>query len=309
MSSVPHPSHRVHEVRPGFSRGARARPDPAEVTRGLQVTDEVIDGPHGPVPLRRYRLSEGSRPVAPFVWAHGGGFSVGDLEMPESHAFAAAIARSGREVVAVDYRLVPFTKSVLLARDRPLPGVRHPVPMDDVATALEHVAAGATDGRAVLGEPARAPALGAAASLRAVREGLVAPDRLVFVYGLFHPRLPPASADVRAKTRGRFVFTPAMISRVSHNYAGSLAKLADPYAFAGGHDLAGLPPTLLVDAEHDSLRASGEAFGAELARAGVSVRRFVVARSSHAFLNRPLSLDFAVGVRTITAWLDATDEP
>jgi acetyl esterase/lipase len=53
------------------------------------------------------------------VWAHGGGFAAGDLDMPEAHAVATALAARGIAVVSVDYRLVG-------------PGCRYPAPSDDV---------------------------------------------------------------------------------------------------------------------------------------------------------------------------------
>lgn len=44
--------------------------------------------------------------------------------------------------------------------------------------------------------------------------------------------------------------------------------MADPFAFPGGHDLSGMPPTLVLDADRDSLRASGERFATELPTVG-----------------------------------------
>ncbi|WP_394554092.1 alpha/beta hydrolase [Agromyces sp. MMS24-JH15] len=43
---------------------------------------------------------------AGLVWAHGGGFVHGDLDMPEAHWVARAFAARGVAVVSIDYRLV-----------------------------------------------------------------------------------------------------------------------------------------------------------------------------------------------------------
>ncbi|WP_166788886.1 alpha/beta hydrolase [Cryobacterium sp. TMT4-31] len=85
-------------------------------------------------------------------------------------------------------------------------------------------------------------------------------------------------------------------------YAGSRAALADPYAFPGGHSLPDFPPALLIDADSDSMRASGEQFAKELASARVPVEYHVLTDAAHAFLNRPKSPDFAAGIRLIVDW-------
>ena len=61
----------------------------------------------------------------------------------------------------------------------------------------------------------------------------------------------------------------------------------------------GLCPTLLVNAEYDDLRSSGEAFAAALATAGVDVRQVLARGMLHGFLN--LSADIEpVGRRCST---------
>ncbi|HLT66261.1 MAG TPA: alpha/beta hydrolase fold domain-containing protein [Microbacterium sp.] len=50
---------------------------------------------------------------------------------------------------------------------------------------------------------------------------------------------------------------------------------------------AAAAPDLVLDADRDSLRVSGEAFARELAAAGVVMRYVVVPDTSHGFLDRP----------------------
>ena len=61
---------------------------------------------------------------------------------------------------------------------------------------------------------------------------------------------------------------------------------AEHYAFpALSSDLSGFPRTLIVNDEYDTLRASGEAFGEQLAAAGVDVRVVLVPGVLHGHLN------------------------
>ena len=96
---------------------------------------------------------------------------------------------------------------------------------------------------------------------------------------------------------------------MNRNYAGRPEALADATAFPGGHDLSGFPPSLLVDADRDSLRASGGAFAAELHSFNVPVDYEIVAEAPHGFLNRPGSGYFATGMATISRWLARTPHP
>src|SRR5688500_745801 len=96
----------------GRRRGA-AEVDKADVAGDpVGAGDAVVQGPHGPIPVRRYTpaaeaVLNRSVPVrsAPIVWVHGGAFVKGDLDLPETHEVALALARAGFTVITVDYRL------------------------------------------------------------------------------------------------------------------------------------------------------------------------------------------------------------
>jgi acetyl esterase/lipase len=100
--------------------------------------------------------------------------------------------------------------------------------------------------------------------------------------------LPPAPAalealmaDVPALLR----FSPEQRSFITRNYLGGPESAADGYAMPANAVLEGLCPVLVLNAEYDDLRVSGEAFAAELARAGVDVRQVLARGMLHGFLN------------------------
>src|SRR5215217_496896 len=67
-------------------------------------------------------------------------------------------------------------------------------------------------------------------------------------------------------------FLPEDTSFISGNYLGGLLSRADGYAMPGLAVLDGLCPVLVLDAEFDDLRPSGEALTAQLAAASVDVQ-------------------------------------
>ncbi len=72
----------------------------------LTILDSAVDGPHGPVPFRSYQRADATRRAdVGLVWIHGGGFQVGDLDVPEADWVSRCLASAGVSVVSVDYRL------------------------------------------------------------------------------------------------------------------------------------------------------------------------------------------------------------
>ena len=59
----------------------------------LNMEDAEVRGRHGVVPVRIYPPPGGAAEnAAPLVWAHGGAFAWGDLDMAEAHEVARGIA-------------------------------------------------------------------------------------------------------------------------------------------------------------------------------------------------------------------------
>jgi acetyl esterase len=251
----------------------------------VATRDDVAPGPHGPVPVRIYTPDSPSG--AGLVWAHGGGFIGGDLDMREADWTAREIvARAGAIVVSVDYRLA-------------VGGVCYPVPHDDVVAAV----AWTRDGAAALDiDPARISiggasaggnlTAGAALKLRD-RDGWV-PASLLLAYPALHAAVPAPSSELAA-TLAELppLFRPQAGAGhpLSENYLGGPLSKADGYSFPAHGVLEGLCPTVVINAEYDNLRASGEAFTAALAVAGVDVRQVTVRGLLHGFLNQPAELE------------------
>ncbi|MDR6170763.1 alpha/beta hydrolase [Curtobacterium sp. SORGH_AS_0776] len=258
----------------------------------------TVDGPHGPVPVRRYAARRGTTSATTVVWLHGGGFFRGSLDLPEAQVVASTLADRGLDVVTVGYRLAPLPGLPVVGGRGPRGRRRHPVPNDEVRAVLE-VVRGETDGPVLLGG-ASAGACLAAAVTRTLPDA-ARPDGLVLAYGFFHARTPRDAAVLRS-VRGhrRLTHHPALLDRANWNHLGRAGDTAT--AFPGGEDLSGFPRTLMVDAEHDTMRASGDRFADELRSAGVAVDRHVLPAARHAFLNRPGSPDSDRALDLVTAW-------
>ena len=271
--------------------------DPARVASKIADASEVT------IPVRYYEPAAGVGPASgpTLLWLHGGGFFRGSLEQPEAHDVAGALAQQGVRVATVGYRLAPPPGLGWVRSRTGRARGRFPLPLDDVLTAYRDVSARSPDG-VVLGGASAGACLAAAATLRAVDEGL-RPAGAVFVYGFFHSEHPRAR-DPRQRSRRhrRITQAPWALDVINRNYAGSRASLHDRLAFPGGHALGDFPRTLVVNAEHDNMRASGDLFAAELGATGVDLEHHVLPGTRHAFLNRPALDEFATTISMISAW-------
>jgi acetyl esterase/lipase len=244
----------------------------------VATRDLSVAGPHGPVPVRVYGDEGGpDRPL--LVWIHGGGFMFGDLDMPEADWTAREVcARTGAVVVSIDYRLA-------------VGGVHHPVPLDDCVAAARWVRDHASElgvdpARITLGGGSAGGNLSVATTLRLRDEDGWQPAALLPVYPVLHPELPAPSPEVAVlldEVPPALRFTPEGTAGMNANYLGGQA--ADGYSFPALAELAGLAPTLLVTAEYDDLRTTGEAFVAQLREAGVDVEHVQADGMLHGFLN------------------------
>jgi acetyl esterase len=261
--------------------------EPVTGPPSVDIRDDAAPGPHGPVPVRIYTpaVEGGTRPC--LVWAHGGGFIGGDLDMREADWTAREVcARAGAVVVSVDYRLA-------------VDGVCYPVPHDDTVAAVCWVRDSAAElgidaERISIGGASAGANLTAGAALKLRDREAWVPAALVLVYGAFHALTPPPGPSLAA----RLAELPPLFRQregesnpLNENYVGGPLTSADGYAFPAGAVLSGLCPTLLLNAEYDHLRASGEAFTAALALAGVNVRQVTVRGLLHGFLNQPAELE------------------
>jgi acetyl esterase/lipase len=248
-------------------------PPPVVATRDL-----TVDGPHGSVPVRVYGETDGAdRPA--LLWLHGGAFMFGDLDMPEADWTAREVCvRTGAVVVSVDYRLA-------------VGGVHHPVPLDDCVAATRWLRDNAAElgidpARIALGGGSAGGNLATATALRLRDEDGWQPAALIPVYPVLHPALPapsPVVAALLADVPPALRFTPEGTAGLNANYLGG--QPADGYSFPALADLTGLAPTLLITAEYDDLRTSGEAFVELLRAARVDVRHVQADGMLHGFLN------------------------
>jgi acetyl esterase len=216
------------------------------------------------------------------VWLHGGGFIGGDLDMREGDWTAREVcARAGAVVVSVEYRLAVGGCATRYRTTTPSP----------LTWVRDHAGDFAIDpARITIGGASAGGNLTAGAALKLRDRDGWAPGALVLVYPALHARVPPASpslAAALAELPPVFREPPGEGSRRSENYLGGPLSSADRYAFPVGAVLDGLGPTIVINAEYDRLRASGEAFTAAAAVAGVEVRQVMIRGMLHGFLNLP----------------------
>ena len=229
-------------------RAARRAPGP----RLESVADAAGPGP----PTRHYRPVDEPRPL--LVYLHGGMWVLGDLDTHDRLCRRIA-AGAGVEVLAVDYRRAP----------------EHPWPaaVDDAVAVVRHVALrtarGARRGGTVAIAGDSAGGCIAALAALALRDddeaGLLAAQLLVCP----NTDLTGAHASFAEKGTG-FGLEAGDVREAAALWVPDAARHGDgTVSPLHARDLSGLPPAVVVTAEHDPLRDEGAAYAARLAAAGV----------------------------------------
>jgi acetyl esterase len=226
------------------------------------VTDSPVPTPNGGIVGTRILAVENPRGV--LVYYHGGGWVIGAID--EFDTLGRHLAtRTNCTVVLVDYRLAPEH--------------RYPTAADDAWTVLQWVEsrraelAGADAPLIVAGDSAGGN-LGAIVAQKARDAGGPAIALQVLVYPVTDCDLDNAS--YRDPANQLMVSRDAMIWFWDH-YATPEERLNPDASPLRAADLSGLPPAVVLTAEHDPLRDEGEAYAEKLRAAGVKVesRRFL----------------------------------
>jgi acetyl esterase len=232
---------------------------------GASLSDRVIPGPGGDLPVRIYTPREGPA-RAVIVYFHGGGFVFGDLRMGDWLCSNVAV-NVGAVVVSVDYRLAPVHK--------------FPAAVEDCYAAVRWAAdleAGVVLG--VMGESAGAN-LAAVICLLARDDGGPAIRHQALLY-------PPVDLTGEQGDLPDAAFLTAAERRLYLRcYLGD-ADPSDPrLSPILAKDHAGLPPALLQVGSQDPLRVGARRYADVLRAAGVPVRFTEYVRMPHGFLNFP----------------------
>jgi acetyl esterase len=272
---------------------------------GVTRADALVPTPDGDLAVRIYRpATVASGPGLPVVVAfHGGGWVFGDLGTAE-WLFSEVAARVQALVVAVNYRLAPEHQAPAAHRDA----------LRATAWAAEHAAelGGRADRLAVLGESSGAT-LAAAASLAARDSG----GPRIVCQALLYPitDLTLSSPSV-AELPDQPILRSADLRAYVDLYLGPDGDPTDPYLSPLlARDHCGLPPALILTADHDPLRDDGRRYAGRLTRSGVPVQHIEYADSPHGFFSFPnicpaatLALDALTDNLRRALWLSEEDE-
>jgi acetyl esterase len=245
---------------------AGSGPDMAE------VRDFTIPGRTHGINARLYR-PHGDQPGT-VVYLHGGGWVIGCLDDFDLTARVLA-DRSKRSVVMPDYRLAP---------EQPFPAA-----LEDCEDCVLWVAQSRPKGEpiAIAGDSAGANlATVTAASLR----GRVNLAMQLLAYPVTDCNFDTPSylseSDGMSFTRDDMRWFFNHYAPPGLHSDPRISPLRNP-------DLSGLPPTLIITAEHDILRDEGEAYADRLRAAGVVVEFRCYRGVTHGFLRHYNHLDVA----------------
>ena len=224
---------------------------------------------HGPVPVALYR-PVGSDSVAPpvVVHFHGGAFVMRYPEMDDWWCRYLA-ATAGVAVANVDWSVAPQARYPQGQEEG------HDVALVLATRGADH---GVDGGRLVVSGFSAGGQVAASVCLQARDHGTFAP--VLQVLGV--PALDLAT-DVPGDAPG--MIDPAVRRLVRRTYFRDAARRREPYASPLlADDLAGLPPTVVLTAERDALRADGDRYAQRLREAGVEVVHDVTPGVDHYFL-------------------------
>jgi acetyl esterase len=241
---------------------------PVEVA---SIEDRSVDTDAGAVRVRVFTpKADNLRPI--MMYFHGGGYVKGGVV--ETDAFCRSLARTtGNVVVSVDYRLAP----------------EHPYPaaLDDAYNcslwAYENAGAlgGTKDSFSVCGESAGGN-LAAVICLLTRSGAEIDISRQILLQPVVDFTISFPSIDMPAS---ECLVPREDLAWYYEEYYGTEADRRDfTVSPIFADDLSGLPPALIITAEHDTLRDEGKAYADRLESSGVSTRYSCYSGMVHGFL-------------------------
>jgi acetyl esterase len=239
------------------------------------VTDRIIaGGPTGEIALRVVRPGGAGGTLPLLLHLHGGGWILGDRYTHD---------RMTRELAAAAAAVVIFVDYL------PAPEAQYPVQIEQAYAALEWAVRHAAE----LGvDPARTGVVGdSVGGNMATVLALMAKQRggpAIATQVLFYP---VTDADFHTWTYDRYSQGPWLSRQAMcwfwDAYLPDVTRRSEPTAAplrAPDDQLAGMPPTLIVNGEHDVLRDEGEAYARRLIQLGVPVTQVRYAATIHDFM-------------------------
>lgn len=270
------PAHAPGPLDPVAMRaGDEAHVPPLDERLPLHAVDDVTARTAaGDIPVRVYTPAEADS-YGVLVYFHGGAFFLGSLDTHD-HVARSLAKETGLKVLSVGYRLAPEAA--------------FPAGLDDcyavVRWAAEEGESLAWDGTtlAVAGDSSGGT-FAAAVAARAHDDGFQGITHQI----LYYPSLDldfdvDRYASLRENAVGYGMET-AGLKPFNAFYLDSGADPADPLVSPVRRtDLSGLPPALVVTAEHDPLRDEGELYGRRLREAGVDATVSRYEGAGHGFV-------------------------
>ena len=231
--------------------------NPLESTSHMDII--IPGGPTGHVSIRIIRPIEHPEPLPIVMYYHGGGWVSGDKNTHDKLIRQLAY-KTEAAVVFVEYSLAP--------------GAKYPTAIEEAYYALKFIADNgkqlnlASSRIAVAGDSAGGNMAAVMTLLAKQRGG----PRIVYQV-LFYP-VTDASFDTPSygKYASGYQLDRETMERIWDSYLPDKGARKDPLASplqASVALLKGLPPALVITAEHDVLRDEGEAYARKLAEAGV----------------------------------------
>lgn len=270
------PAHAPGPLDPVAMRaGDEAHVPPLDERLPLHAVDDITARTaSGEVPVRIYTPAEADS-YGVLVYLHGGAFFLGSLDTHD-HVARSLAKETGLKVVSVGYRLAPEAA--------------FPAGLDDCYAVVRWVAEEgeslAWDGTTLaLAGDSSGGTFVAAVAARAHDDGF----RRITHQILYYPSLDldfdvDRYASLRENAVGYGMET-AGLKPFNAFYLDSGADPADPLVSPlKRSDLSGLPPALVVTAEHDPLRDEGELYGRRLREAGVDATVSRYEGAGHGFV-------------------------
>ena len=247
-----------------------------------EVTDKTISSSKAEkIDIRIIRPKAKNEKLSAIIYAHGGGWIMGDKE-----AYDMLIKRLANEAECC----------VIFADYKKSPEHTYPSALNEICGVLEYVTKYPDEfnidiNKIALAGDSAGGNLAAAVCMKARDTGDFSPARQILIYPALYNCYTEDSPYESVRTNGTgYLLTSVKMEDYVKLYARTEEdRLAPYFAPLLAEDFSGLPDTLILTAEFDPLRDEGEDYGRKLREAGCRVRVERIEGALHGY--------FALGIQ------------